>query len=111
MKKEDKKWLKQWEIATHNLTNVFTNRYFKNSVSDIYWVGDEVGGVLCVNDYFFDIGRICEAIRYNTSVKRLFEYYDKEIEFAMRDKYMPVNFKVYSKLGTFDFNKAYKEII
>jgi len=105
MQKENKKWLKQWELATHNLTNVFTEKYFKNSVSDIYWVGDEVGGVLCVNDYFFDIGRISEAIRYNTSIKRLFEYYDKEIEFAMRDKDMPVSFKVYSKTGTFDFKE------
>jgi len=106
MEKENKKRLKQWELATHNLTNVFTNRYFKNSVSDIYWVGDEVGGVLCVNDYFFDIGRICEAIRYNTSSKRLFEYYEKEVEFAMRDKNMLVSFKVYSKTGTFDFEET-----
>jgi len=111
MKKENKKWLKQWELATHNLTNVFTDKYFKDCVSDIYWVGDEVGGVLCVNDYFFDIGRICEAIRYNTSIKRLFEYYEKEIELAIKDKNIPVSFKVYSKIGTFDFNKAYKEII
>ena len=109
MNKDNKKVLKQWETATQNLSNEFTNKYFKDSASDIYWignkVGNEVGSILCVNDYFFDINRIYEAIKYNASAKRLFEYYDKEIEFAMKEQSMPVNFKTYLKTGVFNISK------
>ncbi len=76
MKKEDKKWFKQWEIATQNITNIFTEKYFKGVISDIYWVADEVGGVLCVNDYFFSLGDITDFIRYDYKVEDMFKYYD-----------------------------------
>lgn len=111
MIKENKKWLKQWEMATHNLTNEFIDKYFKGSANDVFWVGDDIGGVFSINDYFFDLDRMREAIKYNASSKRLFEYQDKELDLAMKDKKMDINFKTYLKIGTFNFKEYGKRKI
>lgn len=97
-----KKQLIQWEKATNDLVVIFIKKYFGDMASDIFWVADEVGGILCVNDYFFNLDRIINAIKYNASVKKLFEYQDKELEFAMKNKEMKINFENYIKYNKFN---------
>ena len=89
--------LKNWESETNILADIFVERYFE-SPSDVYWVGEEVGGCLLVNDYFFNLDRILDALKYKASEKQLFDYYDKEIEFSLKNKKMKYNFKNYIKL-------------
>ena len=98
MKKEDKKWFKQWEIATQNITNIFTEKYFKGVISDIYWVADEVGGVLTVNDYFFNLSDIIDFIRYDYKVEDMFEYYDYRCKKYLQGK-ETLNIKSWKELN------------
>ena len=52
--KELKILLKNWEEATEALTFEFILKYFDEG-ADTYWIGDEIGGVLFVNDWFFNL--------------------------------------------------------
>lgn len=71
--------LRNWEIATEVLADEFLDVYFETS-TDCFWVGNTIGGVFAVNDYFFNLDRIVESLRYHASKKKLFEYYEKELE-------------------------------
>lgn len=93
-----RKELKNWEKETNKLKDIFVKKYFGDSANDVYWIGDEIGFILCVNDYFFDLQRIGEAIKYNASVKRFFEYHNKELELAIKNKKMDIAFRNYLKL-------------
>lgn len=70
--------LQAWELETNKLTEIFVKKYFKDS--NWYWIGKDIGGVIAVADYFFDIDMIREALKYNASSKKLFEYYELTIE-------------------------------
>jgi hypothetical protein len=70
-------FLKEWEAATENLKEAFIVRYFMNaSCDDYYWVADQIGGVLSVNDYFFNLDSIVDYIRYKYTPEEMFEHYD-----------------------------------
>lgn len=69
--------IKNWEEMTEYLAQDFMDKYFKNgSTRDSWWVCEEVGGVLFVNDYFFDLKFIVECLRKSVPVKKMFAYYD-----------------------------------
>jgi hypothetical protein len=93
-----KKQLKQYEVAVQELAEYFAKRYFKKDY-EMYWVADEIGGTLCVNDYFFDVYDIAYFVKYNYSAKDMFEYYDEKLKVKMIDinAFFP-NIKNYRKL-------------
>lgn len=68
--------LHDWEHAAHVLAHYFTARYFGNAATGLHWVADEIGGVWCVADYFFDLSDMVAFVRYSYSHKMMFEYYD-----------------------------------
>lgn len=68
-------YFKEWERATDELTRRFTLKYFGKD-TEHWWVADEIGGVACINDYFFNIGDMSDFLRYNYTIKAMFEYYD-----------------------------------
>ena len=92
-----KKQLIQWEKETEKLKDIFVKKYFGDMASDVYWVANEIGGVLVVNDYFFNLERIIETIKYSASNKKLFEYQEEELKFATLNKPMKINFRNYIK--------------
>jgi hypothetical protein len=57
---------KKWEEATQDITDVFILNYFGKD-ADWYWISDEIGSVLFVNDYFFNFERILEAVKFNAT--------------------------------------------
>jgi len=94
------KKLESWEKATNDITALFIRKYFC-SIRDAehYWIADQIGGVLYVNDYFFNLDRIIEAIKYDASSEDLFAYYDLELEKRHGLTNGPgVNFKNYLKM-------------
>ena len=86
--------LKVWEEATDALANTFIRKYFDDDAS-CFWVGDEIGGMLAVNDYFFSLDRILEALRYAASDEQLFGYCELELEAAMEEKEVGISFRNY----------------
>lgn len=95
------KVIKKWRDATEELAKVFVEKYFPQQVNSkyVYWVGDEIGGVLYVCDYFFNIDAMIDALELNATVDQLIDYYDMEVDYGMEDKPVPVNFKNYIKYG------------
>ena len=91
------KELKNWEDETEKLKDIFIKRHFGIETSDVYWVADNIGRVLYVNDNYFSLNRILEAIKYNVSSKKLFEYQEMELACAMKDKEPEINFRNFVK--------------
>ena len=99
----NEKQLKQFDKATDKLAEAFVKKYF-DKPSDVYWVGnDEDREVLIVNDYFFSLNRIVEAIRYDATEEQLFDYYDLEVEAG--EKGLKVNFRNYIKQNDISLKK------
>jgi len=92
-----KKILSDWEKVTWKLGNYFVERYFGKDTTDVFWISDIIGDVLVVNDYFFSLDFITDAIRYNATEKQLFDFYDLKLEFDTQDKPMEINFRNFIK--------------
>lgn len=73
--------LHKWNIATHELANLFNTIYFDGDAEQ-YWVADEVGGCLSIADYFFNASDIVDFLKYDYSKKMMFEYYDYRLKCA-----------------------------
>lgn len=76
------KYLKNYYNSVEELTKHFCKKYFKGvyeyDVND--WVGCNIGGVICINDYWFSLSNIEIAIKYKATKKELFGYYDFSYE-------------------------------
>jgi hypothetical protein len=88
--------IQMWEEATESLRLLFVDKYFGKD-SEQYWISDDIGGVLFVNDYFFNLSDIVGFLKYNYSVKKMFEYYDYSLKCAEKEE-APINIKNYKKL-------------
>lgn len=88
-----------WREATEQVAKAFVKRYFKGNVygEDTFWVADRVGDVFCVADYFFNVDHMIEALELKATSKKLFDFYDMELEYATEGKQMPYNFRNYVK--------------
>lgn len=67
--------LKVWELYTQQLADEFVLKYFDKD-ADYRWIANEVGGVLFVNDCFFNLKDMVDFIRYKYSKKKMFKYYE-----------------------------------
>jgi hypothetical protein len=88
-------FLKEWERATENLKEYFISKYFTET--EAWWVSDEIGGVLYVNDHFFNLEDIVDYIRYNYSKDKMFENYEYKMK-CIEEKVIPINIKNYKLL-------------
>ncbi len=75
MKNND--YLKQYENAVEQITITFANKYFgkhyEYKVSD--WVAKEIGGVICINDYWFSVDDMISFMKYKYTKKLMFAHY------------------------------------
>jgi len=97
------KYLNQWEQKTSILGEYFVEKYFgKREDVEYYWIADDIGGVLSVADYFFNLSDIVDFIKYRYTRKLMFEYYDYALEYHMQKKHKKddylINIKNYKKL-------------
>jgi len=95
--KRNKAILKNWEKETQKIADYFLKKYFKGYDPEWWWVADLVGEILFVNDYFFNLERIVEAIRFDASEKDLFDFYELELDCIIKGKQVDTNFYYYLK--------------
>ena len=96
MTKEQKDLIKNWEEATQAIATRFRNKYFSKD-AEIWWVGDEIGGVLYINDHFFSLDNILISLRENVSITNMFGYYSFDLDSAMDNK-TRINYKTWLKM-------------
>ena len=89
------KELKAWEKATQELADAFVKKYYGKD-ADFYWVSAEIGDILVVNDHFWNVSNIVDALRWNCSEERLFEWYDLFIE---NNETPCINLRNYARYG------------
>ena len=93
--------LLKWQEVSDELAFFFVEKYFGVDV-DFYWIADDVGGTIEVNDYFFNMSDITDFIKYNYSRKMMFKYYDYALEYHSKKKHKDsdylINIKNYKKL-------------
>lgn len=79
-------YLEDWQKASDELCDWFAEKYFGQD-NESWWIADEIGSVLFVNDYFFNLSDIVDFVRYEYSRKMMFAYYDYRLEFQSDKKY------------------------
>lgn len=91
------KQLQNYYNAVENLTKLFCKRYFKDTyeynVND--WAASDIGGVICINDYFFGMNYIETAIKHKATKKELFDYYDFALEKGLKNEKLLFSFENY----------------
>ena len=65
-----------------------------------YWVGNDIGGLLCVNEeWFLSADIIKEALQFGASLDDVFDYLDYEFDCSQKGISKDFNFRSYFKLG------------
>ena len=106
------KYLKNYYNSVEELTKHFCKKYFKGvyeyDVND--WAGCNIGGVICINDYYFDFKNIVIAIKYKATEKELFGFYDESYEKHIAGENC-ISFEQYLKYYRgFSFKKIYENL-
>ena len=106
------KYLKNYYNSVEELTKHFCKKYFKGvyeyDVND--WVGCNIGGIIFINDYYFDFKNIVIAIKYKATKKELFGYYDFSYEKHIAGENC-ISFEQYLKYYRgFSFKKIYENL-
>ena len=93
MKKITSHILDNFEAAVDNLTELCIIKYFRGVDTDHYWISSDRTGVLVVNDYYFSLEIVVDAIKINATPRMLFDYYDLSLDKSMKDEPIGINFK------------------
>lgn len=96
--------LLNWERATNELASNFAKKHF-GKTAEWYWISGEIGGVMGVGDYFFDLSDIVNFERYKYTSQEVFDYYDYRQEIiykndilSKRNQLLIINIKNWKKL-------------
>ena len=98
----------EYEFMCDGISDVFIEKYFGTKEVESWWVADEPGGVLFVNNYFFNMSDIVDYLRYDYSTKKMFEYYEYSMDIQSEGG-VPINIKHYKKLKKTNENRKTKK--
>ena len=91
----------EYEKIVQKIAKKFVKKYFSEEEEywdyECFWIGDEIGGVLTVSDYYFNFDNILDYLKNNYTVEELFDYYDYYLDEAIKNK-TPINIKNWLKL-------------
>jgi hypothetical protein len=97
---KEKTLLKQWRKSVVNLADAFIKKYYEDEEGDVpeaFWVADDIGGVLSVNDQFWGFEHIKQALELNCSAEKLFNFYHLDLDAALEGRKLEYNFAHYVK--------------
>lgn len=94
--------IKNWEKATQELAESFARKYYTYEEDgeeyfnpDMYWVGDEIGDILFINDDVYSVDRMLKALKLNATYDQLWDFAQYEIS---ENKKQSINFENFIKL-------------
>lgn len=92
------KQLEAYYKAIEDLTKAFAKKYFGDhyEYDSNDWVGGEIGGIIEINGFYFNMKNIEEAIKFKATKQQVFDYYDYCLEEFGKNK-PKVKFEVWLK--------------
>ena len=91
------KLLDNYFKSCEEVKKTFIKKYFKETPTGCYWIADRIGEVLMLNDYFFDMQIMVDALLFNVSEKKFFEWYEYQLKESMENR-SPINLVNWIKL-------------
>ena len=92
--------VENWKRATKQLAEAFVTKYYgEKAVLCMFWIGDEIGDILCINDDFYNVDRMVQALELNATYEQLAEFSEYECECREQGKDKKINFKKFVKHG------------
>jgi len=83
-----------YEKACNDITKRINRVYFDRKQTPC-WIGDEIGCVCNMGDWFFDMDYMVTALKYEATEDQFFDYYNKQMEKTMKDEKMEYSFMDY----------------
>lgn len=75
------KEIESYNNACNDLLKAFCKKHeFDYEEAKESWVGDDIGGIVCCGDYFFNMSDIVTDLRENAPKEKLIEWYDYTLE-------------------------------
>lgn len=74
-----------YERACNLLVQDFAKKYYDGNDSWC-WIGDDIGGVLGIDDEYLNMDLIISVMRLNPTVDEYFEYYYYQVEEHTEDR-------------------------
>ncbi|MBI4650221.1 hypothetical protein HY745_02840 [Candidatus Desantisbacteria bacterium] len=65
------------------MQKMFLKKYYCSNPK-WYWVADQIGGILYVNDNFYSMENIVNCLKLNVTAKDLFAWYTNSVDEAMK---------------------------
>lgn len=93
------KELENYYEACEKLAEVFIQKYFGDDASYHYWIGDQEGGTLVVNDYYFSMENVVAIMEIEPSWERISDAYYYLLDCAVQEVPPKINFENYLKYG------------
>lgn len=65
--------------SCNEVADMFAKQYFcDKGMTDLeeWWVAGDIGTVICINDYYWNMEDMVEALNVGVNKKTIFEYYD-----------------------------------
>ncbi|MGB0405587.1 MAG: hypothetical protein ACPGDB_05340 [Fusobacterium sp.] len=86
-----------WQRSVNDIAEEFAKAYYDEDswIYTSYWIGNDIGGVLSINDEFWSFDLIKEAVQFDCPKEELFNYYDMYIKSAEEGKKLEYNFVNY----------------
>lgn len=98
MNKQTKQLLQNYETNVIEITKVFCKKYFGDCYEyhDNDWTAGDIGGIISINNYYFNFSDILSALEYKATKKELFGFYDYSLKKHLKDE-TTVSFENYLK--------------
>jgi len=104
--------LEQLKRKYESSCNEYVRRFCKKQVMNFEgWVGDDIGGIACCNDFFFNLNDIILDINTKQAKGSIIDWYYENLEHVHKDSftYTAINYYSYTKgLRVFNTIKKYE---
>lgn len=108
--------VQQYFEACERIKEAFISKYYiyetldRESIDD-FWVGDDIGGVICINDYFHNLKDMVDALILDCPREKFFEWYDYSLENYEKKDAIHYNLKSFMALKfTSDVDEIMKDL-
>jgi len=91
MKEYVKEIKKEFESAVQKYTEEFCQKmYGEPRCTEDFWIGGDVGGVVCIGDEYWGFDQIRETVNNDYDPKEVFAWYDYCVRLGSIDHTIPV---------------------